>query len=116
MPTMSARRPASVSIRSAAAAEQQRRARPLHRLGQPVEPGDRGSGRRATVHGPSPHRPSSTSRASASRRDPRAGRIEGDAGGVVVGGHPAGADADLDAAAGQDVEVATSLASTTGWR
>ena len=48
--------------------------------------------------------------------DPQAGRLEGDAGLVVLLLEPASADAEFEAAVGEDSIVAAALAVRAGWR
>ena len=103
MPTICASRAARARIFGAAAADQERRARSLHRLGHPVEIGDavvlavereRAVGEEALQHRDRLGEP----------RDAHAGPIERDARLLVVGRHPARADAELEPAVGQQVE------------
>ena len=76
----------------------------LHRLGRALQAVDPVVLALEVRRGPSANRPFTTVMASASRAMRVPGAVVGDAGLLVVGAHPAGTEAELEAAAAEDVD------------
>ncbi len=93
-----------VSTRLSAAADQDRRARPLHRQRPPGVGRRSCSARRARSNVPSPKAPSMHVEPLDEAVDAHARAVVGDARSLVVGGHPAGAEPDLQPSVGQHVD------------